>query len=233
MATGWGLVRLDILDPNATLVSRGWSVLSNSRSTKQTWAVKDCVNFEALLLCPTALVSQFVHSPGKFTNTHKTNGPSPLHKPSPDMLFISWNTCRRAKDWRNSYPLLSMLCLGSFHPPADRRVYMWPLVKDPRRSCLVFFTSAPPLSLRLGGDQTHRANRTESYDGLCVRVHDSVTVITVLNYPSPWAPQIQRSTSNPNISSRGACVTVRYYNLAGKRITPTPELNNSLPPFLL
>lgn len=73
-------------------------------------------------------------------STQKTDGPSPLHTPRPDMQFISWKTCRRAKGGRALYlvslhqPLLSMLHLGSFHPPADRGVYMGPSVKDLRHS---------------------------------------------------------------------------------------------------
>lgn len=107
------------------------------------------------------------------------------------MQFISWKTCRRAKGGRTSclvslhQPLLSMLYLGSFHPPADRRVYMGPLVKDPRHSHPESFHSAPSSS-RLRG-RSDRPNKTGSYDAIfcmctcmCVFVHDCVTVITTV-----------------------------------------------------
>lgn len=104
------------------------------------------------------------HSPAECLTTQKTDGPSRLHTPRPDMQFISWKTCRRAKGGRTSclvslhQPLLSMLCLGSFHPPADRRVYMGPLVKDPRHSHPESFHSAPSSS-RLRGRSDRQAQQ--------------------------------------------------------------------------
>lgn len=79
------------------------------------------------------------------------------------MQFISWKTCRRAKGGRAFYlvslhqPLLSMLYLGSFHPPADRRVYMGPSVKDLRHS--------HPESLRLPHHHPHRPRRRSDWQG--------------------------------------------------------------------
>lgn len=88
----------------------------------------------------TISISSPTHSQAERLSTHKLDRPSPLHTPRPDMQFISWKTCRRAKGGRAFYLvllqqlLLSMLYLGSFHPPADRRVYMGPSVKDLRLS---------------------------------------------------------------------------------------------------
>lgn len=68
------------------------------------------------------------HSHAEHPSTQKTDRPSLHHTPRPDMQFISWKTCRRAKPGRACYlvslqqPLLSMLYLDSFHPPADMRV---------------------------------------------------------------------------------------------------------------
>lgn len=72
------------------------------------------------------------HSHAEHLSTQKTDRPSLHHTPRPDMQFISWKTCRRAKPGRAFYlvslqqPLLSMLYLDSFHPPADMRVSMSP-----------------------------------------------------------------------------------------------------------
>lgn len=88
-------------------------------------------------------------------STHKTDRASLLHTPKPDMQFISWKTCGRAKGWRTFYLvlLLSMLYLGSFHPPADSRVYT-----PPRRN----LTLSLPKSRYLTG-KSGRHIRQESF----------------------------------------------------------------------
>lgn len=127
------------------------------------------------------------HSPAHCSSTQETDRPSLLLTPRPDMQFISCKTCRSAKDGRTSYrvwlhkPLLSMLCLGSFHPPADSRPCMGPSVKDPRHSCSQSLHLCPsPLpegEIRVTGPtgwdiMMHLAR---------VHVHDSVTFITTVH----------------------------------------------------
>lgn len=113
--------------------------LSHSWPTEQTSAVSESVNFELTPPQP-LLASAARHTHKLSASTHKPDRPSPLHAPRPDMQFISWKTCRKAKGGRAFYLvllqqlLLSMLYLGSFHPPANRRVYMSPSVKDLRLS---------------------------------------------------------------------------------------------------
>lgn len=81
------------------------------------------------------------------------------------MQFISWKTCRRAKGGRAFYlvslhqPLLSMLHLGSFHPPVDRRVYMGPSVKDLKRSHPYSFHLSSPPCLRGRSDWQGQQDR--------------------------------------------------------------------------
>lgn len=88
------------------------------------------------------ITSLAAHSPAQCFSTREAGRLSSLLTPRPDMQFISCKTCRSAKDGRNSYRvwlhklLLSMLCLGSFHPPADSGPCMGLLVKDQRHSCL-------------------------------------------------------------------------------------------------
>lgn len=111
---------------------------------------------------------QPAHSQPECLSTQKTDRPSQHHTPRPDMQFISWKTCRRAKGGRALYlvslhqPLFRMLYLDSFHPPADRRVYMGPSVKDLR----LFHRESFHLCSLPGGDQNDSANRTRSYDAL-------------------------------------------------------------------
>lgn len=96
-------------------------------------AASESVDFK---LSPTLpLLASPPHTPLTHTehlSTHKTDRASLLHTPKPDMQFISWKTCGRAKGWGTFYlvSLLSMLYLGSFHPPADSRVYN-PPCKEP------------------------------------------------------------------------------------------------------
>lgn len=81
----------------------------------------------------------YVYQPSASKLQKPTDRPHSI-LPWPDIQFISWETCRRARGGGAlelvslQQPLLSMLYLGSFHPPAHSRVYMGPLLKDPRRS---------------------------------------------------------------------------------------------------
>lgn len=96
-------------------------------------AASESVDFK---LSPTSpLCASPPHTHAAHLSTHKTDRASLLHTPKPDIQFISWKTCGRAKGWRTFYlvSLLSMLYLGSFHPPADSRVYT-PPVRNPRPS---------------------------------------------------------------------------------------------------
>lgn len=140
------------------------------------------------------------------------------------MQFISWKTCRRAKGGRAFYlvplhqPLLSMLYLGSFHPPADRRVYMGPSVKDLRHSHPEsFHLSIPPSpegEMRLTGSTGHGVMMLLA----CVHVHDCVTVITTVRscvnagfvcLLIVHCILLECSTSKSNISSQKGCFTMR------------------------
>lgn len=97
-------------------------------------AASESVDFK---LSPTSpLFASPPHTHAAHLSTHKTDRASLLHTPKPDIQFISWKTCGRAKGWRTFYlvSLLSMLYLGSFHPPADSRVYIPPPVRNPRPS---------------------------------------------------------------------------------------------------
>lgn len=94
-------------------------------------AASESVDFK---LSPTTPLLAFPpHTHAVHLPTHKTDRASLLHTPKPDIQFISWKTCGRAKGWRTFYlvSLLSMLDLGSFHPPADSRVYIPPPCKEP------------------------------------------------------------------------------------------------------
>lgn len=80
------------------------------------------------------------HSQAERLSTLKTDRPSLFYTPRPDIQFISWETCRRSRGGGAfspvslQQPLLSMLYLGSFHPPAHSGVYTGPSLKDPRLS---------------------------------------------------------------------------------------------------
>lgn len=164
-----------------------WLILRHSWPAKQTSAASESVNFE-----PTPPHSHQkhhrrpTHSQAERLSTQKTDGPSPLHTPRPDMQFISWKTCRRAKGGRAFYlvalhqPLLSMLYLGSFHPPADRRVYMGPSVKDPRQSHPESLHLCSPPRLKGGVRLTGPTGQGVMMLLVCVYVYDCVPVITTV-----------------------------------------------------
>lgn len=113
-------------------------------------AASESVDFK---LSPTTPLLAFPpHTHAVHLPTHKTDRASLLHTPKPDIQFISWKTCGRAKGWRTFYlvSLLSMLDLGSFHPPADSRVYIPPPVRNLR----------PSLPLTWREDQADVSNKT-------------------------------------------------------------------------
>lgn len=91
-------------------------------------AASESVDFKLSPTPPLLASPPHTHTHAEHLSTHKPDRASLLHTPKPDMQFISWKTCGRAKGWRTFYlvSLLSMLYLGSFHPPADSRVYTPP-----------------------------------------------------------------------------------------------------------
>lgn len=114
-------------------------------------------------------------------------------------------------------PLLSMLYLGSFHPPADRRVYIGPSVKDLRHSHPESFPLCSPHRLRGRSDCQGQQDRElwcskrvcmcmTAWLLLPARVHTlmqdlSITLCTTYTYRA----QQGKST----ISSQRGCATMR------------------------
>lgn len=117
--------------------------------------------------------------------TQKTDGPSLLHTPRPDMQFISWKTCRRAKGGRAFY-LVSLHQYAQYalpeliSPSSGQESLYGPLGKRPEAlppRVPALLTSSPEEEIRLTGPTGQGVMMLLT----CVYAHDVImTVITTV-----------------------------------------------------
>lgn len=189
-----------------------------------------------MLLHPPAIISLYVHISGKFICTHKIDGPLPLHTLQPRYATYQQENMQESQRLKKLVSAAQYALPGLISPSSRQQSLYGALGKKTWGTPAWCSSPLPLLSLPSPGGRSDWQGQQDRV--MMVRVYVCIILWLLLqvcarNYPSPWAPQIQRSTSNPDISSQGGRVTVRYCNLPGKWITPAPELNNSLPPFLL